>query len=55
VFAALAVAALGRIGLTLAGQQAGVWVAWLPAATYFVSGAILWSFARGGRRTVGAA
>lgn len=54
IFAALAVAALARIGLTLAGLQAGAWVAWLPAATYFVSGAILWSFARGGRRATAA-
>jgi hypothetical protein len=47
IFSALAVAALARIGLTIAGLQTGDWVTWVPAATYVASGAVLLVFALG--------
>ena len=50
IFSALAVAALARVGLTVAGLQGGAWIAWLPAAAYVLSGIILLFFALGGAR-----
>jgi hypothetical protein len=50
IFSALAVAALARVALTLAGLQAGTWIAWLPAATYVLAGAVVLLFAAGGAR-----
>jgi hypothetical protein len=50
IFSALAIGALMRVGLTVAGLQSGPWIAWLPAAAYAVSGGVLLLFALGGAR-----
>ena len=47
IFSALAVAALARVGLTIAGLQTGDWVTWVPAVTYVLSGGVLLLFAFG--------
>lgn len=50
VFSALAVAAVVRVGLTLAGLQAAPWLPWVPVLAYALAGAVLLLFALGGRR-----
>jgi hypothetical protein len=50
IFSALAVGALVRVGLTVAGLQGGPWIAWVPAAAYVLSGSVLLLFALGGQR-----
>lgn len=45
IFSALAVAALGRVGLTLAGWQGEPWLAWVPAVMFAASGVVLVLFA----------
>jgi hypothetical protein len=54
IFSALAVAALARLGLTLAGLQAADWVVWLPATAYVASGVLLLLFALSGARATAA-
>ncbi len=45
IFSALAVAALARVGLTIAGWQGEAWLAWVPAVVFATSGVVLVLFA----------
>lgn len=45
IFSALAVAALARVGLTVAGWQGEAWLAWVPAVVFATSGVVLMLFA----------
>lgn len=47
IFSALALAALARVGMTVAGMQTGAWLVWVPAATYALSGGVLLLFVLG--------
>ena len=50
VFSALAVGAVARVLLTVAGWQGAAWLAWMPAVAFATAGAVLLLFALGGRR-----
>jgi hypothetical protein len=50
MFSALALAALARVGLVIAGWQGGAWLAWVPATAFVLSGGVLLVFALGGAR-----
>lgn len=45
IFSALAVAALARVGLTVAGWAGEAWLAWVPAVVFATSGVVLMLFA----------
>jgi hypothetical protein len=50
IFSALAVAALVRVGIALAGLQGAPWLTWVPGLAYLAAGAVLMLFALGGSR-----